>query len=229
VIRECALNRSRLTACMKDARHRLTSKILEKSAERPSISYPNFLDWQRTNSTFASMAAYRHEDFNITGSGEPERVRGGMVSTEFFPILGVKPLLGRLFVRDKDGLGAAPVALLAEGFWQRRFGSARDIIGKQIIMKRRRLHHRRRIARQLPLPRLRLCRHQGCVRSRRPDQRSLLLSPRRPQGHGCNRAIEARRVAGSSASRYGSDHPQSGRGLSQRRQGHWRRRHAAAG
>jgi len=102
--------------------------------EKFSISYPNFLDWQRTNSTFASMAAYRHEDFSITGNGEPERVRGGMVSAEFFPILGVKPLLGRLFVRDEDGLGAAPVALLAEGFWQRRFGSARDTIGKQIIM-----------------------------------------------------------------------------------------------
>ncbi|HEV3254517.1 MAG TPA: ABC transporter permease [Candidatus Acidoferrales bacterium] len=102
--------------------------------EKSSISYPNFLDWQRTNTTFASMAAYRSEDFNITGSGEPERVRGGMVSAEFFPIFGVKPLLGRLFVRDEDRLGAAPVALLAEGFWQRRFGSARDIIGKQIIM-----------------------------------------------------------------------------------------------
>jgi predicted permease len=102
--------------------------------EKSSISYPNFLDWQRTNSAFASMAAYRHEDFNITGSGESERVRGGMVSAEFFPLLGVKPLLGRLFVRDEDHAGAAPVVLLAEGFWQRRFGSARDIIGKQIIM-----------------------------------------------------------------------------------------------
>jgi predicted permease len=110
--------------------------LFERTAniEKSSISYPNFLDWQRTNSTFASMAAYRHEDFNITGGGEPERVRGGMVSAEFFPTLGVKPLLGRLFVHDEDGLGAAPVALLSEGFWQRRFGSARDIIGKQIIM-----------------------------------------------------------------------------------------------
>ena len=102
--------------------------------EKLSISYPNFLDWQRSNSTFASMAAYRSENFNITGSGEPERVRGGMVSAEFFPTLGVKPLLGRLFVRDEDGLGAAPVALLGEGFWERRFGSARNIIGRQIIM-----------------------------------------------------------------------------------------------
>jgi predicted permease len=102
--------------------------------EKSSISYPNFLDWQRTNSTFASMAAYRHEDFNITGSGEPERMRGGMVSAEFFPTLGVKPLLGRLFIHDEDRQGAAPVVLLAEGFWQRRFGSDRDIIGKRIIM-----------------------------------------------------------------------------------------------
>jgi predicted permease len=102
--------------------------------EKSSISYPNFLDWQRTNSTFASMAAYRHEDFNTTGSGEPERVRGGMVSAEFFPALGVKPLLGRIFATDEDRPGAAPVVLLAEGFWQRRFGSDRDIIGKRIIM-----------------------------------------------------------------------------------------------
>src|ERR1700733_1869530 len=102
--------------------------------EKSSISYPNFLDWQRTNSTFASMAAYRHEDFNTTGSGEPDRVGGGMVSSEFFPALGVKPLLGRIFATDEDRPGAAPVVLLAEGFWQRRFGSDRDIIGKRIIM-----------------------------------------------------------------------------------------------
>jgi putative ABC transport system permease protein len=102
--------------------------------EKSSISYPNFLDWQRTNTTFASMAAYRHQDFNVTGGREPERVRGGMISSEFFPLLGVKPLLGRLFVHGEDRAGAAPVVLLGEGFWQRRFGSARDVIGKQMIM-----------------------------------------------------------------------------------------------
>jgi predicted permease len=110
--------------------------LFERTAsfEKSSISYPNFLDWQRTNSAFASMAAYRHKDFNITGSGEPERVRGGMVSAEFFPVLGVKPLLGRVFSRDDDRQGAAGVVLLGEGFWQRKFGGARDIVGKQITM-----------------------------------------------------------------------------------------------
>ncbi len=102
--------------------------------EKSSISYPNFLDWQRTNSTFASMAAYRHQDFDVTGGGDPEHVRGGMVSAEFFPTFGVTPLFGRLFTPSEDRLSAAPVALLAEGFWRRRFGASRDIIGKQLVL-----------------------------------------------------------------------------------------------
>ena len=57
-----------------------------------SISYPNFLDWQRENGTFAAMAAYRGDEFNLTGSGEPERLRAEMVSADFFPILAVKPV-----------------------------------------------------------------------------------------------------------------------------------------
>src|ERR1700678_4042823 len=71
--------------------------LSEKSAtyDSSSISYPNFLDWQRTNSTFASMAAYRSDDFTVTGSGETERVRIGMVSSAFFRILGVNMVSGR--------------------------------------------------------------------------------------------------------------------------------------
>src|SRR5271167_796915 len=62
-----------------------------------SISYPNFLDWQRENHAFASIAAYRHDSFSLTGAGDPEQVRGKMVSADFFSILGVKPLIGRMF------------------------------------------------------------------------------------------------------------------------------------
>src|ERR1700720_2577298 len=63
--------------------------LSEKSMnfESSSISYPNFLDWRRSNSTFASIAAYRNDDFSITGSGEAERVRVGMVSADFFELL----------------------------------------------------------------------------------------------------------------------------------------------
>ncbi|HYL68756.1 MAG TPA: ABC transporter permease [Candidatus Limnocylindria bacterium] len=104
------------------------------SFESSSISYPNFLDWQRGNSSFASMAAYRSDDFSITGSGEAERVRIGMVSAGFFEILGVHPVRGRLFTKEEDRLGTAPVALISAGLWQRKFGAASDILGKRITM-----------------------------------------------------------------------------------------------
>jgi predicted permease len=110
--------------------------ISEKTAnfDRSSISYPNFLDWQRANSTFSSIAAYRSDDFSITGEGEAERVRIGMVSAGFFEILGVTPARGRLFTPEEDRLGTAPVAIISAGLWQRKFGSAPNIVGKRITM-----------------------------------------------------------------------------------------------
>ena len=110
--------------------------LSEKTAnfDSSSISYPNFLDWQRSNSSFASLAAYRSDDFSITGSGEAERVRVGMISAGFFEILGVSPARGRLFTADEDHLSAAPVVVISAGLWQRKFGSAPDIVGKRITM-----------------------------------------------------------------------------------------------
>ena len=105
-----------------------------KNFERSSISYPNFLDWQRRNSTFAAIAAYRSGDFSLTGSGEAERVRVGMVSAGFFEILGVSPVRGRLFTADDDRRGAAPVALITAGLWRSKFGSSAGIVGKTITM-----------------------------------------------------------------------------------------------
>ena len=110
--------------------------IYEKIAGLDSapIEYMNFLDWQRDSRTFASMAAYRNEDYNFIGNGEGERLSGYMVSGSFFNTLGVAPILGRTFRVDDDQLGAAPVVLLSGGFWKRKFGSSPDIIGKPIIL-----------------------------------------------------------------------------------------------
>ncbi len=63
--------------------------------EYGSISYPNFLDWQRDNRSFQSLAAFRPDDFSLTGLGEPQGVKGMMVSANFVPTLGVNPALGR--------------------------------------------------------------------------------------------------------------------------------------
>jgi len=102
--------------------------------DKSSISYPNLKDWQQTNSTFAEIAGYRSDNFSVTGSGEAERVRVGMVSANFFPILGVRPLLGRSFGPDDDRRSAAPVTLISAGLWQRKFGSVPDIVGKHMTM-----------------------------------------------------------------------------------------------
>jgi putative ABC transport system permease protein len=99
-----------------------------------SISYPNFLDWVRLNRSFSTLAAYRQDNFTLTGSGEPERVSTEMVSANFFSVLGGKPALGRWFSQQEDQLGAGPVVILSGGFWKRKFGSSPDILGKAISL-----------------------------------------------------------------------------------------------
>ena len=101
--------------------------------ERASISYPNFLDWQRDNRTFALMAAFRPDDFNMTGSGQAEHLRGEMVSADFFSTLGLQPALGRWFTPDEDRRGGAPVVVITSSLWKRRFGAANVVNGRMTL------------------------------------------------------------------------------------------------
>src|SRR6516164_4560695 len=110
----------------------LYSKTVEFS--RSSISYPNFLDWQRDNRSFALLAAYRSDNLNLTGQGEAERLRTAMVSWTFFPVLGVHPAMGRNFTEQEDKLGAGPVALISDSLWRRKFGASNDIVGRTISL-----------------------------------------------------------------------------------------------
>jgi len=100
--------------------------------EHGSISYPNFLDWQKQNHTFSSIAIARTYAFSLTGTGEAEQVNSEFVSSEFFRLLGVNPMIGRNLVTDDERIGAAPVALVSEGFWHRKLGSDRDVLGKAL-------------------------------------------------------------------------------------------------
>jgi predicted permease len=102
--------------------------------DRGPVVYLNFLDWQRDNQTFSSMALYRNQDYNVTGTTEAERLSGYMISAGFFSTLGVQPILGRTFRPDDDQVGAAPVALLGGGLWRRKFGSSPDVVGKSLTL-----------------------------------------------------------------------------------------------
>jgi predicted permease len=105
--------------------------------EGGSLSYPNFLDWQKDNHTFSAMAVGRTYAFSLTGAGEAEQVGAELISADYFPVLGVKPVMGRTFAADEDQIGAGPVALISAGLWQRKFSSAPDILGKSITLDAR--------------------------------------------------------------------------------------------
>ena len=110
--------------------------IYSRTADEPrdSSSYPNFLDWVRDNRSFSDLAAFRPDDLNLIGRGQAERVPAEMVSASFFRLLGVQPILGRTFLATDDQLGAAPVVLISESFWQRKFGSSPNAIGQPLTL-----------------------------------------------------------------------------------------------
>lgn len=111
-------------------------KLAESTAQfhDSSISYPNFLDWQQRARSFEGIAAYRNDSFNVTGQGEPERLRGEMMSSTIFSVLGLKPIVGRVFTSEEDVRGGNPVAVLTSNFWKTRFGSDPGIVGRTITL-----------------------------------------------------------------------------------------------
>ena len=102
--------------------------------DRGSISYPNFRDWQKDNHTFSAIAVSRPYALSLTGVGEAEQVDNDFISSDFFTVLGVKPLLGRTFVQGEDEIGAAPVVLVSEGFWKRKLGASPEVLGKSLTL-----------------------------------------------------------------------------------------------
>ena len=80
--------------------------------------------------TLSSFAVFTDDNVNLIIGGEPQRVRGAVVSQEFFDVMGVPPMLGRGFVAGEDRKGAEPVAVLGFALWQQTFGSDRGVIGR---------------------------------------------------------------------------------------------------
>ena len=99
-----------------------------------AIPYLNFVDLQRENQTFSSMAISRSAGFTLLGAGEAERVTARMVSADFFTVYGIKPALGRNFTSEDDRKGADPVTIISDRLWARKFNSAPDLVDKSITL-----------------------------------------------------------------------------------------------
>jgi predicted permease len=95
-----------------------------------SISFPNFRDWRKDNHTFTAMGVYRSFSFNLTGLGEAEQLRARFISSEFLNVVGVAPVIGRTFAPGEDDIGAAPIAIISEGLWKRKFNASPGVLGK---------------------------------------------------------------------------------------------------
>jgi hypothetical protein len=109
--------------------------LFEDFGHRPNVvSFANFTDWERESHSFLAMAAGRQASFNLggTGSFQPERIEGAVFSWQLFKTLGVQPAIGRAFAANDDRLGAARVAIVSYGLWQRRFGESSDILQRRI-------------------------------------------------------------------------------------------------
>jgi putative ABC transport system permease protein len=98
------------------------------------VSVPDFDDWRRQLRSFEGLSLVAMQSVNLTGVSEPDRLRGGFVSAEFFKVLGIAPVLGRGFREGEDLPGAAKTAVLSHALWQQRFGGDPSVLGQALLL-----------------------------------------------------------------------------------------------
>jgi len=100
------------------------------------LSPGDFQDWGQQTQDFSDVAAYVDisQGFNLTGEGEPEHIKAAFATSNLFPMLGVRPIIGRAFTPDEDKPASAPVILLSHRLWQNKFGSDPSIVGRTVTL-----------------------------------------------------------------------------------------------
>jgi putative ABC transport system permease protein len=98
------------------------------------VSVANYIDWRDRSSAFQAMAAAEYWSPNLTGSDQPEHLLGLRVTQNLLPLLGVEPLLGRVFAEGEDQAGAEHEVVLSYRLWDRRFSRDPNVLGKPITL-----------------------------------------------------------------------------------------------
>jgi putative ABC transport system permease protein len=115
-----------------NSRHLVRVEEHHEGGTATGISYANFLDLKNNSQSLSDVAAMRWWTANLVDGGEPESVQSALVSAEYFPALGIQPILGRSFTIEEDQPGKDNVLLIAHGLWQRRYGSDPKVVGRKI-------------------------------------------------------------------------------------------------
>jgi len=103
-------------------------------SDRRSVAPGNFVDWRAQNQSFVELGATFYGNFNVTGDGEPERVDGATITSNFMHVLGVHPQLGRTFLSDDDEHQDRNLVLISDSLWRRRFAGDRNVVGRAITI-----------------------------------------------------------------------------------------------
>ncbi|HEX3236416.1 MAG TPA: ABC transporter permease [Gemmatimonadales bacterium] len=102
--------------------------------DRNVVSPGDFLDWKAQNQVFERMAGVYEVRMNLTGGGEPIEVPVQLATSDLFPLLGLRPIVGRAYTAEEDAPGGPPVVVLSHGLWQRRFGGSRNVVGQTLSL-----------------------------------------------------------------------------------------------
>src|SRR5947207_1055612 len=101
-----------------------------------SVALPDYFDWRNDNKVFEHLACTHRESRNLSGipGREAERVSCASVTGNFFNVIGLSPILGRIFTEDEDKIGGPPVVVISERLWQRAFNRDPAVIGRSITL-----------------------------------------------------------------------------------------------
>jgi putative ABC transport system permease protein len=94
----------------------------------------NYLSWSEAARSFDGLAAIQFNTYTLSGKGEAESYTGFAVTPSLLPVLGLRPALGRGFSPSDDRVGAAPVAMISDTLWKRRFGGAAGVVGQTAVL-----------------------------------------------------------------------------------------------
>jgi putative ABC transport system permease protein len=109
-------------------------KLPDFNFSHMAISLPDIADMRSQNDVFQEIAPHDYDTMTLTGSGSPKQVDSGEVSAAFFPLLGMKPLYGRIFTSAEMQPGQDREVILSYEFWQKQFGGNRQMLGKSIVL-----------------------------------------------------------------------------------------------
>jgi putative ABC transport system permease protein len=108
--------------------------MVDRNGRDQFVSFPDFEDLRRQLTTISGLSIMGTQTANLTGVPEPDRLRAGFVTADFFTMLRVQPIIGRGFAPNEDRAGAAKTAILDYDVWQTRFGSDPAIVGRPLIL-----------------------------------------------------------------------------------------------